>query len=296
MKIRIFGMAIVMILAWALPVRAQPGNTLNTLNILSWNIYMLPRFAKITGKRQRAHAIATQLALSDAHVVVFQEAFLGDARRIIRKGLQEVFPYAYGPANKKFSIRTNSGIWILSRMPLEVLGELAFSDCAGFDDCMARKGALLVRGEYAGKPFQVLGTHLQAGGPDSIRRQQIRELAGLLQAQRRPQEPQIVAGDMNTAKADAENYPYMLRVLDAVDGRLDVEDVYRSRGWPNDMRKGPRRHIIDFIFVRENGCRLGSVRRTIPEIRQRWHRRHQDLSDHPPIELRMEIAPGTDRP
>ncbi|MEM7035630.1 MAG: sphingomyelin phosphodiesterase [Bacteroidota bacterium] len=262
-----------------------------TVNVLSWNIYMLPRFARITGKRKRARAIVDQLKDSDYHILVFQEAFLKDSRRIIRKGLQKAFPHESGPANRGHWYRTNSGIWILSKLPLKELGSIAFADCAGFDDCLARKGALLVETEFEGVTFQVLGTHLQAGGPHWVRHNQLAEIRDLLAAHARAGIPQVICGDMNTAAQDTANYHNMLRTLAAEDALPEIEAEAGPDGYPNDIHKRGVRNfrIIDFIFYKGNGRKVEAIRRRMPQFRQRWNRKHQDLSDHFPVEAEIQF-------
>lgn len=256
------------------------------LRILSWNIYMLPRFALITGKRQRAKMIAEILHNSDYQVIVFQEAFLGDSRKIIRKGLKDVFPYEYGPANRKFSIKTNSGIWVLSKIPLKKLESIQYSECEGFDDCFARKGALLLEGEFEGHDFQILGTHLQAGGPQAIRHGQFLELRSILDAHKKNGVPQIICGDMNTAQAKEADYQDMLQCLDAEDGHLQIELERCEKGYTNDMHdKGARNlWLIDYVFYRPNAKPANRIERRMPNIRKSWSRKHRDLSDHFPVD------------
>ncbi|MEM6269494.1 MAG: sphingomyelin phosphodiesterase [Bacteroidota bacterium] len=271
------------------PAPVAPGGSESGLRILSWNIYMLPRFAKITGKRRRSRAIAELLKDTPYDIIVLQEAFLGDARRILKRELEDAFPYTVGPANRKFSIKTNSGIWILSKLRLRTLGEIDFRDCAGFDDCMARKGALLVETVWQGDTVQVLGTHLQAGGPHEIRHRQYAELRTLLDAHRRPDIPQIICGDMNTAQNDSVNYTYMIRTLDAEDGPLRMAVKKTENGYRNDMHRGGYRNdrIIDYIFYRGNGRTVSRIVRTAPHFRFPWSRRHADLSDHFPVAAKI---------
>ncbi len=261
------------------------------LRILSWNIYMLPKFAKITGKRQRAALIASLLKTEQYDIIVFQEAFLGDARRIIGNALIDKYPHQYGPANRKFSIKTNSGIWVLSRIPLKVIAEIDYTECDGFDDCFARKGALLLEGEGGRRqrPFQILGTHLQAGGPQSIRHSQYAELRALLDQYRKPGVPQIICGDMNTGDTDTANYADMLQTLDATDGPLNIrvdpfdeQSPRKGEGYPNDLHGNGVRsfRIIDYIFMRANGLEDIHVSRRYVAFRARWSAAHEDLSDH----------------
>lgn len=241
---------------------------------------MLPRFAKITGKRQRAALIAAKMKAAQFDILVFQEAFLGDARRIIYKALEDHFPYEYGPANRKFSIKTNSGIWVLSRIPLLPLAEIDYSDCVGFDDCFARKGAMLLQGEWNRRKFQLLGTHLQAGGPDSIRHRQYVEIRQLLDRFQSPEILQIIAGDFNTGDTDTAQYRDMLATLDAVDGPLSIQVQKTDQGYPNDLHSNGLRsfRIIDYIFLRP--CRSQpQIERDYLQYQSPWGR-HQDLSDH----------------
>jgi endonuclease/exonuclease/phosphatase family metal-dependent hydrolase len=266
------------------PVMLQNAE-IQPLRILSWNIYMLPKFAKITGKRQRAHVIANQMQASDFDILVFQESFLGDARRIIGKALHDSFPNQYGPANRKLSVKTNSGIWVLSKLPLKPLEEIDYVECAGFDDCFARKGALLLAGEFNGKAFQILGTHLQAGGSDAIRTSQFAEMRSLLDRHKQAEVPQIIAGDMNTGHTDTAQYHEMLSILDAEDGPLTISLPTVKGGYPNDLHSNGVRsfRVIDFVFYRANGRPANKIEREMPHFQAPWSRKRKDLSDHFPV-------------
>lgn len=267
--------------------QAQNGK-MASLKVLSWNIYMLPPLAKITGKRQRAEVIADLLRDSDWDILVFQEAFHPAARRRLSRGLAQSFPYGIGPANRKFSIRTNSGIWMLSRHPIKELGVIDYEECQGLDDCFARKGSLLVEMDFHGKTIQVLGTHLQAGGPQSIRHSQYEEMRILLDAHAKPGIPQLVCGDMNTNKAVIDHYEDMLATLDAEDGPFIGPQQFTADGQGNDLCGSKDRSVIDYIFLRRQGASVHGVKRWIPRIRQRWSSLHQDLSDHNPVAIELD--------
>lgn len=285
---------------WALatacgPVRAQfaPANPAaygKPLRILSWNIAMLPRFVARFKKPLRARHIAQKLRDSDYHIIVFQEAFFLDARRILRKGLRDSFPYEYGPANRGgLNHRTNSGIWILSKLPLKYLDEIKFSQVATSDDKLARKGALMVEAEWEGQAFQVVGTHLNAGGPDSVRRSQMSEIAGLLlEPQAREKVPQLICGDMNT-RDNEPRYKFMLGKMEAEDGPYSGERQFTTDSQTNDLRKKPQHKLkqnrIDFILYRGNGCPEPWLDRQIPIIESQWSPEHKSLSDHHPVDI-----------
>ena len=138
-----------------------------TIKVLSWNIHCLPPFAYINGKRKRAREIGKLLAKEDYDVIIFQEAFLHGARRKINKNMKN-YPYHIGPANARYiTIRTNSGIYMVSRIPIKKVGTVKFREKATSDDKMARKGALMVEFQKNNHTFQVIGTHLN--GPDGIK-------------------------------------------------------------------------------------------------------------------------------
>ncbi len=267
------------------PAKAAPAvqdTTAQPLRILSWNIFMLPRFVHITGKRTRAYHIAEELKASDYQVLVFQEAFLSDARHIIRKYLNGAFPFEYGPANNQGGIKTSSGIWVLSKIKLRQLEEVKFTQCYGIADCFARKGALLLEGDYEGQTFQVLGTHLQAAGPQATRHTQYRDMRAMLDRHQRPGVPQIVCGDMNTAKNQEESYNDMLASLDVEDGPLDIQVAGARDVYPNDLRNwgNERFEVIDYVFYRHNSKPAKKMTRVLRSIRKPWCKNHEDLSDH----------------
>ncbi|MFN8397877.1 MAG: sphingomyelin phosphodiesterase [Bacteroidia bacterium] len=267
----------------------QPGPA---LKVLSWNIYMLPKAVKNSGKAQRAALIAELLGQSEYQILVFQEAFMADARRIIQEALAPHYPYAYGPANNRPGLRINSGIWVLSRIPLKVLDEVTYSKCKGIADCMARKGVMLLEGEFGGTTFQIAGTHLQSIGPQAVRKSQYTEIRSLLDKHRRNNVPQIICGDMNTDQADTNCYHDMLQTLDAEDGPLDINISCNDKGcFLNDFHPGGvyQYSIIDYALYRGNGHKARGIRRYMPEFKRRWHRDNQDLSDHFPVAVEVRL-------
>ena len=146
------------------------------VKVLTWNIWMMPWFTfQSPHNRERAAVIAQELLKLDLDILCFQKAFDSGARDVLWEALRTRFPNQYGPANSGFSLKVNSGVWILSRMPLTELGEIQFRDCAGIE-CFSRKGAMLLHGEFEGHPFQIAATHLQgeSGNEFTEANQQIR--------------------------------------------------------------------------------------------------------------------------
>ncbi len=272
------------------PVTAPPhqGDD-DTLKILSWNIYMLPPLVYFTGKKKRARALVNQLKNSDYDILMFQEAFHPGARRILRKGLRESFPYMIGPANKAIWPRTNSGLWILSRLPIRELGTVKYSQHAGFDNAMANKGALLVEFEWRGQTMQLAGTHLNAGGPLEVRVSQMVEMAELLDLHHEPGIPQLICGDMNTNRDEQPDYDRMLETFRADDPQSYGGVMWTADGVNNDLNwnKSGQQKVIDYFMFRKNGLDALRYDVDVRQITQQWSDEHKDLADHNSVEARI---------
>lgn len=279
-----------------------PAFPQDSLRILSWNVQMLPRFVNTNGKGKRAKAIVEQLKTHHYDVVVFQELFKKRSRRIIRKGLAKEFPYHTQVLNKKtFSFKTNGGVMLFSRFPVNEVHEIRYKDRTGFDK-LSRKGALLAEMVVHGKTIQVAGTHLQAFGPTEIMYSQYQQLHDeLLKPHTKPGIPQFICGDFNTIKTiptqlpsgvtqDMVNrlarYPVMLQTLGVQDYELEGPQQYTMDRPYNDLCKGgkDRRLLLDYVWVRTPSDISYSVTRRVKIMRQQWHKDHQDLSDHFAVE------------
>lgn len=251
--------------------------------VISWNIKFLPRALAHIGHRplKRVMPIAEHLLRDTADVLVLQEAFDNVANRRLLKALKPLYPYHIGPANKKGAFKISSGILIVSRYPLRQLGTVDFRSCEK-EDCWAKKGALLVELSWQGRPIQVLGTHLEAGGGREIKLEQYGELAALIRAHQRTGVPQLLCGDFNTRASDRFLYPRMLETLEATDGPLSGSLQYTSDHLLNDMStyRPEDREVIDFILYRGNGVEPRYMTRSVVRYTHRWIKGHQDLSDH----------------
>jgi endonuclease/exonuclease/phosphatase family metal-dependent hydrolase len=271
---------------------AIPDLNTEQLKILDWNIYMLPHCNIINKNKRRARAIADKLETMQYDIIVFQEAFDYRARRVIRRMLKSKYPYMYGPANETFlSFRTNSGLWILSKIPLTKLKEIEYKSRYGID-ALARKGAVLFQGNWCGHEFQIAATHLQADSPHEIRRQQCREIASeLLEKYAVDNIPQFVCGDFNIEMDDTENYSYMLNSLKAENGALEGEICVSYDEIDNRLAKREmgKKRLIDYILIRNQAKKIASVSRRISVLKEQINRKMDDLSDHYGIEAHISF-------
>ncbi|HMY43293.1 MAG TPA: sphingomyelin phosphodiesterase [Chitinophagales bacterium] len=261
---------------------------LDSLKMLSWNIYMLPPMLKFTGKKKRSIHIANQLLTTDYDLIVFQEAFHRGARRRMVKRMQTDYPYRIGPAFKSnFSIKTSDGIWIMSKFPIEEVDKIKYKAKKGIDR-MAKKGALMVKLNKNGQEFYVVGTHLNAAGSDDYRICQLKQLkTELLDKYEKDSLPTIVAGDLNVDKYKRSLYDSMLGILNVNDYKMEGDLQLTYDYTKNTLAYGKSQNWIDYIFLMQHQLKVEDVKREVKIIESPWSKKHQSLSDHHAVEMKL---------
>ena len=273
-----------------------PINTMNAsenqpLRILSWNVFLLPVLSLFNDNQQRARAIADQISDSNYDIVVFQEAFSATNRRHIARRVKDEFPYHYGPVNQGMSLhRTNSGLWVISRIPLTLRSSIRFTESTGFD-AVARKGAVIFEGHFNEKKFQLLTTHLQADGKPGIRERQLDEIRKkLLHPFSEKNIPQVICGDFNIEKNDSHTYNGMLNLLEASDGDLSSSLLHSYDERENTLLRKPegRTKLIDYILLR-NDVLVHRIERKIKAFQRLVGEEIHHLSDHYALEAEIHL-------
>jgi len=263
------------------------------LRVLSWNIKMLPRQYNLAIKHfplKRINLISEQILSDSIDVVCFQELFDTKANKRMKEQLLKQFPFVIGPANESKSIfRLSSGVIFYSRYPIRKLETVEFSDCQE-DDCVAKKGALLIEADVNGKKIQLLGTHMNASGGEQVKINQLKQIQKLIEKHSKNGIPQLICGDFNIRKTDRKLYQMMLDFFKANDGPIsgELQNTFDPKN--NDMcakEKGDAR-LIDFIFFRANENKESREScREIRRYRKEWGKKNKDLSDH--FALWMEV-------
>jgi len=257
------------------------------LNILSWNIGLLPYIDFFSEGLDRAAFIAYELSSSEYDVIVFQEVFSAGARKILKKNLTEKYPFMYGPFNRSgTTLKFSSGLLVFSKIPLSIIREIEFGVASGFD-CLARKGAVLLEGKIFQTKFHLIATHLQDDVyPQSIREKQLLEIySALILPYSDPSIPQLICGDFNTNARQTENYQGMLTLLDAQDGLLSGPLQITFDDESNDIRKTTNRNprLIDYILAR-NTRLISRISRKVSVVKAKWAKNRYNLSDHHGVE------------
>jgi phospholipase C len=258
-----------------------------SIKILTWNIQMLPHHCVHIGQFKRAQQIVEVLKNQEADIIVFEEAFDKGARNIIRTGLKDVFPYESGDPRKNKFYKISGGVWILSKVPINVVKQIFFDKAKG-SDRLACKGAILVEGQKNGFCFQLVGTHLQSdldNGKDvqPIRNEQYAQIrTELLERYAEEGVPQFVAGDFNTIQADSGSYTSLVSTLKLTQCPLEGDRCFSYDYGNNDEIVGPQGppQLIDYVFYskKENAALVGKMH--IMVFRKQWDSTHIDLSDH----------------
>lgn len=290
---------VVLLLISVLQVKAGNGNdtpkdtSANQISILTWNIKMLPRVAIHLKHHpvKRAHIIPGILLKESPDVIVFQEAYDRLAMKLIARQLRIKYPYQQGAQNRKgITFKRAGGVIIFSKHPMKEVESIRYSWMEGINK-LAGKGALLVEINHPSKTFQVLGTHMEAGGSRELKISQYKDAGLLLKKHEKQGVPQFACGDFNTRRSDTILYPTLIKELQAEDGTLTGELQWTSDHLLNDMDSynPTRRNLIDYVFCRPNGCVYAQPERRVMRFETQWHKKHKDLSDHFAVLLRTRL-------
>ena len=267
------------------------------ITIMTYNVKLLPRGAVFLHHHPviRARLIPAKLISENPDVIVFEEAFDGAAIRALKKRLKAAYPYIAGQDNRRVvTYKRAGGVLIFSKYPLKEIESIGYSQCKGVD-CYGNKGAILVEVEHPAMKFQLLGTHMQAGGKHDLKLSQYHEAAELLERHVQAGIPQFIAGDFNTHKGDTTLYPYLVNALKAEDGVIDNEEKALEGHAQNDMRENKsnkskkNKGVIDYVFVKQNGVKFISLQRYSKQFQQPWNAKHKDLSDHFSVILKVKL-------
>jgi len=254
------------------------------LKVLTWNIQMLPTFPSVAalnkGQAMRAPWIIDYLNASDYSIVCLQEVIDPKMTALLKEGLKKTFPYVVSADAKGGFSGTSGGILFASRIPIKYVDHIVYKNVKGVD-ALAEKGCVLVSGEHDGVPFQIAGTHLQAGF-NEVKDKQIPEIAGILQKHKQEGTPQFLVGDMNIDTADKDRYALLLKTTETGDFPLDDPSPYTvdsENSWKEGKRKkgGGR---IDHVLLNPRGTKSTITRQTVQRARREHEGKTIDLADH----------------
>lgn len=257
-----------------------------SLRVLTWNVFMLPKPIKWSMQEERAKTIINEISKRNNDVVVLQEAFDWKFQAQLRMKLRKQYPYQFYLGRKFVSFTVyGSGVYYLSKYPFKNVKNIFFNDC-GMADCLASKGTALLEFKFGNKNIQIASTHMQAGGQPKyvqVRSRQLSQIKNMFQNVHRAGVPQFLIGDLNIDGLLDEEYLRALDYLEMSSTPLEGELPY-SNGFPTLCYSKPgddNRQWLDHVFVRGNGS--VSEKKVIP-FYGKFRNRTCALSDHHGVE------------
>jgi len=306
---------IALVLAAAEPAGAQDRPPA-TLRVLSYNVHLLPDIAyTVAGHRGKAEYRAAALVerLAGYDLLGLCEVFDDDRREELIEGIDEAAGsalYNYWEKKPPGRARTNSGLLLLSRSPIEDRHALTYQHASRFvayglgADGFAAKGALHARIRIHEDPPLLVDcflTHLESRS-STARQLQIGELREFIAQHTDRNRPMIVLGDMNVAADDPrqrpagpERTPYQRLRLALDHHGLSLVDVWahlgNGPGGTSDALAEDGGRRIDYIFVsrrRPGAWSLAPARVSVlPMLDEQVP--EGSLSDHAAVECVLEV-------
>lgn len=207
------------------------------ISVLTYNVRGLP-WPIAHGRAQALRRIGEELAAMRAEgrqpdVVLIQEGFRGEVEALVAASgyrywaqgprRNETPPSAgFAPAAARrpalgegWGKFTGGGLHVLSDAPITEVMNAAYHACAGLD-CLANKGAMLVRVAFPKLPFdvEVVNTHLNSRRAARAPREhtlrahnaQTEQLYAFIKDHRRADAPLLIGGDFNVRNAPDRYY------------------------------------------------------------------------------------------
>ncbi|WP_081385962.1 sphingomyelin phosphodiesterase [Leptospira santarosai] len=204
------------------------------IKILSHNVFLLPIGLPgwgNWGQNERAERIASSNYIRNQDVIVFDEAFDTNARKILLDGVRSEYPYQTDVigrtqedwdatlGNYRSDAFTNGGVVVVSKWPIEEKIQHIFKERGCGADFFSNKGFAYVRINKNGRKFHIIGTHVQA--QDSAcanlgkvsRMNQFNEIRSFIDSAKIPNnEMVLVAGDLNVIRDSSEYYDMLSKL------------------------------------------------------------------------------------
>ena len=269
-----------------------------SLRMLTFNVWGVPPvIGADPNSRQRFRRLRMRLPAMHLDLVILQEMWRKDAAGI---HCTRNFPFS-ADCGRPFRMIGGSGLMLLSRHPVISSKFYPFKAVRGLER-LVRKGFLYCRLDVLGMQIDVVNVHflseperinhvfLARSQANQLRLNQLSELGEVLNKLRRPDVPQIIAGDFNIDQSEPE-YEAMAAILESDLGQLqDQTDPLASATGPtfepgrNRFAKSPRMvaERLDYIWLRNS--RVFNLRST---VRRRFIA--AALSDHYGVEAHVVL-------
>lgn len=267
------------------------------IKVLTWNTFLIPPPWNNTKQKERAALMAEILPSMNHDIMFFQESFFDKKRRLIIKGLEKTHPFIAIPRKgRKLKQIQDSGLFIASKFPMQVLDQVIFKDCAK-SDCFASKSAIIVEITLSNeKKVQMINTHLQAWNEAetfAVRKKQLQQIKEMMAVHLRPGIPQILVGDLNIDGKVEPEYSASISMMQMtstpLEGALNATNGFSTEGCfknPGGTKEG---EWLDHLWLNANGTETQIHSKTVVPIFGQLRSGKCPLSDHYAVEAYIKL-------
>lgn len=282
----------IMLLLLCLPLAALASE----IKVLTWNTYLIPAPWNFTKQKARSNAMKNLLPTLTHDVMFFQEAFHDKYRNRLINGLKATHPYSAVPRKgKKLKHLQDSGLFIVSKIPMNILDQVIFDECAKAD-CASSKSAILVELSLrSGEKIHMINTHLQAWDKEiavNIRRSQLQQIKNMMNQHFIQGVPQVLVGDLNVDGLGNVEYPAALALMEMTSsplmGELNSTNGYSTKSC---FKKPGEDHPewLDHIWVKANGSMITVENKKVLPMSAMINGIDCPLSDHHAVEAMIKL-------
>ncbi|PTP12437.1 endonuclease [Vibrio sp. 10N.286.51.C3] len=265
----------------------------NSINILTYNVWLLPFVGEHMNHRDRRIADA----VSNNDVVFMQEVFRRENEVRLNAAMQSHFQFVSNKLDGGGSNTYDGGVITYSKYPIVEQAQHVFDNCKG-TDCAADKGVLYTKIIKDSRPYHLFNLHLGSWNSRehrNIRMLQVGEILAFVEQLDLPQdEPVIFGGDFNIAKHKFPiDFTQMLRILNLREPPLEGSLIYSYDPLVNQNLSNSdefAQERLDYLLYSDNGSVVAStskievLRSFDEEMWGVW-----DLSDHLAMSGRFEV-------
>ncbi len=276
---------------FSLPIMAEE------LKILTWNTFLIPPPWNTTKQKERTGQMVEKLPTFNHDMMFFQETFFDKKRKLLMTALEKTHPYMAVPLKgKKIKQIQDSGLFIASKLPIEVLDQVIFDDCV-HSDCLSSKSAILVEVTIAkDKKAQMINTHLQAWNDEKaiqVRKNQLHQIKEMMARFQKPGVPQFLIGDLNIdGKIDAEYssaLEFMKMTSTPLNGDLLATNGFSTEGCFKNPGGASQGEWLDHVWIKENGAKANIQYKKVLPIFGVIRSKQCPLSDHHAVESLIQL-------
>lgn len=266
------------------------------IKVLTWNTFLIPVPWNFTKQNPRAKIMKKVLPTLSHDVMFFQEAFHDKHRKNLIKVLKATHPYSAVPSKgRKIHHIQDSGLFIVSKIPMKVLDQVIFDECAKAD-CMSSKSAIMVELTLAsGEKIHMINTHLQAWDEKKtveIRKQQFDQIKTMMNKHFIPGVPQVLVGDLNVDGKGNIEYPAALAQMDMTSTPLEGELTSTNGFSTEGCFKKPgenKAEWLDHFWVKANGSVIAVESKKVLPMMGVLNGTDCPLSDHNAVEAVIKL-------